>query len=157
LIGDTIKFTNLDPYRIKITGRTKHYLNVFGEELMVENADNAIEKTCRLTGAQITDYTVAPLFMNGRSKGGHEWLIEFRKEPDDLFAFTRILDDSLKEVNSDYEAKRYLDMTLEMPRVHSAREGLFYDWMKVKNKLGGQHKVPRLSNERDYLEELMSL
>ena len=157
LIGDTIKFTNLDPYRIKITGRTKHYLNVFGEELMVENADNAIEKTCKLTGAQITDYTVAPLFMNGRSKGGHEWLIEFRKEPDDLLAFTRILDDSLKEVNSDYEAKRYLDMTLEMPRVHSAREGLFYDWMKVKNKLGGQHKVPRLSNERDYLEELMSL
>jgi hypothetical protein len=157
LIGDTIKFTNLDPYRIKITGRTKHYLNVFGEELMVENADDAIEKTCKLTGAQIIDYTVAPLFMNGRSKGGHEWLIEFRKQPNDLEDFTRILDESLKEVNSDYEAKRYLDMTLERPQVHAARKGLFYDWMKDKNKLGGQHKVPRLSNERDYLEELMSL
>ena len=157
LIGDTIKFTSLDPYRIKITGRTKHYLNVFGEELMVQNADDAIEKTCKLTDSQIVDYTVAPLFMNGRSKGGHEWLIEFRKQPENLEDFTRILDDSLKEVNSDYEAKRYLDMTLGMPQVHSAREGLFYDWMKVKNKLGGQHKVPRLSNEREYLEELLSL
>jgi hypothetical protein len=157
MIGDTIKFTNLKPYRIKITGRTKHYLNVFGEELMVENADEALEKACKLTDSQIIDYTVAPLFMNGKSNGGHEWLIEFRKRPENLDDFTRILDDSLKEVNSDYEAKRYLDMTLRLPTIHTARDGLFYDWLKSKNKLGGQHKVPRLSNQRDHLEELLSL
>lgn len=157
LIGDTIKFTNLKPYRIKITGRTKHYLNVFGEELMVENADNALDKACKKTDSQIIDYTVAPLFMNGKSSGGHEWLIEFRKDPEDLAEFTRILDESLKQVNSDYEAKRYLDMTLRLPLVHKAREGLFYDWLKSKNKLGGQHKVPRLSNDRNHLEELMAL
>ncbi len=157
LIGDTIKFTNLKPYRIKITGRTKHYLNVFGEELMVENADNALDKACKQTDSQIIDYTVAPLFMNGKSSGGHEWLIEFRKSPEDLAEFTRILDESLKQVNSDYEAKRYLDMTLRLPLVHKAREGLFYDWLKSKNKLGGQHKVPRLSNDRNHLEELMAL
>ena len=157
LIGDTVKFTNLKPYRIKITGRTKHHLNVFGEELMVENAEDALEKTCKMTGSQIMEYTVAPLFMNGGSNGGHEWLIEFRKQPESLEDFTRILDESLKEVNSDYEAKRYLDMTLRMPTVYVAREGLFYDWLKAKNKLGGQHKVPRLSNKRDYLEELLSL
>ncbi len=157
LIGDTVKFTNLKPYRIKITGRTKHHLNVFGEELMVENAEDALEKTCKMTGSQIMEYTVAPLFMNGGSNGGHEWLIEFRKQPESLEDFTRILDESLKEVNSDYEAKRYMDMTLRMPTVYVAREGLFYDWLKAKNKLGGQHKVPRLSNKRDYLEELLSL
>ena len=157
LIGDTVKFTNLKPYRIKITGRTKHHLNVFSEELMVENAEDALEKTCKMTGSQIMEYTVAPLFMNGGSNGGHEWLIEFRKQPESLEDFTRILDESLKEVNSDYEAKRYLDMTLRMPTVYVAREGLFYDWLKAKNKLGGQHKVPRLSNKRDYLEELLSL
>ncbi len=157
LIGDTVKFTNLKPYRIKITGRTKHHLNVFGEELMVENAEDALEKTCKLTSSQVMDYTVAPLFMDRKSNGGHEWLIEFRKPPEDLENFTRILDESLKEVNSDYEAKRYMDMTLGMPIVHVAREGLFYDWLKAKDKLGGQHKVPRLSNRRDYLEELLAL
>ena len=157
LIGDTIKFTSLKPYRIRITGRTKHHLNVFGEELMVENADNALDKACKLTDSQVIDYTVAPVFMNGRSSGGHEWLIEFRKSPSDLIEFTRILDESLKEVNSDYEAKRYLDMTLKLPLVHQAREGLFYDWLKSKNKLGGQHKVPRLSNDRNHIEELMAI
>ena len=157
LIGDTVKFTNLKPYRIKITGRTKHHLNVFGEELMVENAEDALERTCKMTGSQIMEYTVAPVFMNGGRNGGHEWLIEFRKQPESMENFTRILDESLKEVNSDYEAKRYMDMTLRMPTVHVARDGLFYDWLKAKNKLGGQHKVPRLSNRRDYLEELMSL
>ena len=157
LIGDTVKFTNLKPYRIKITGRTKHYLNVFGEELMVENAEDALERTCRLTKSEISEYTVAPVFMNGTENGGHEWLIEFRKKPNDLNNFAEVLDESLKEINSDYEAKRYLDLTLRLPIIHVARDGLFYDWLKSKKKLGGQHKVPRLSNERDHLEELLSL
>ncbi len=157
LIGDTIKFTCLKPYRIKITGRTRHFINVFGEELVVENAEDALNVACRETDAQIADYTVAPVFMNGEKSGGHEWLIEFRKPPGNLDRFTEVLDNSLKQLNSDYEAKRYHDMTICMPKVHTARTGLFYEWLKSKNKLGGQHKVPRLSNQREYLEELMQL
>ena len=157
LIGDTIKFTCLKPYRIKITGRTRHFINVFGEELVVENAEDALEIACSKADAQITDYTVAPVFMNGEQSGGHEWLIEFCKLPEDLNLFTEALDNSLKQLNSDYEAKRYLDMTIRMPRVQVARPGLFYDWLKSRNKLGGQHKVPRLSNQREYLEELLEL
>jgi hypothetical protein len=157
LIGDTIKFTSLSPYRIKITGRTKHFINVFGEELMVENAEEALEAACKSTNAQVADFTVAPIFMEESSSGGHEWLIEFREQPDDLHLFIEKLDEALKSLNSDYEAKRYMDMTIRFPKVNVARQGQFYSWLKSKNKLGGQHKVPRLSNKRDYLEELMRL
>ncbi len=157
LIGDTVKFTSLDPYRIKITGRTKHHINVFGEELIIENAEEALKLACKKTKAEITDYTVGPIFMNGDEKGGHEWIIEFNKAPKNLAYFTELLDNALKSLNSDYEAKRYNNMTLKMPTIHEAREGLFYDWLKKRGKLGGQHKVPRLSNKRDFVEELLTL
>ena len=157
LIGDTVKFTNLKPYRIKITGRTKHFINVFGEELVIENAEDTLEIACDKTNSSIMDYTVAPIFMSEEQTGGHEWLIEFKKEPENLEEFTLHLDQALKQVNSDYEAKRYMDMTIGLPRIHKAQSGLFYKWLKIKNKLGGQHKVPRLSNQRDYLEELLEL
>lgn len=157
LIGDTVKFTSIKPYRVKITGRTKHHINVFGEELIIENAEEALKAACKKTNAAIKDYTVAPIFMNGKSKGAHEWIIEFKKAPDNLHFFTEMLDNSLKNCNSDYEAKRYNNMTLAMPTVHAAKEGLFYTWLKTKGKLGGQHKVPRLSNKRDFIEELLQL
>ena len=157
LIGDTIKFTSLAPYRIKITGRTKHFINVFGEELIIENAEEALKMACDKTGASISEYTVAPVFMEGNKKGGHEWMIEFAKEPENIAYFTEILDNALKGINSDYEAKRYQNMTLTMPIIHSASKGLFYKWLQEKGKLGGQHKVPRLSNKRDFIEELLSL
>lgn len=157
LIGDTVKFTSLEPYRIKITGRTKHFINVFGEELVIENADEALEKACSVTGAELTDYTVAPIFMNGEDRGGHEWMIEFKAQPSDMDLFVKTLDATLKSLNSDYEAKRYMDMTIGFPKVHTASTGLFYEWLRSRNKLGGQHKVPRLSNQRDVLEELLEL
>ena len=156
-IGDTIKFTSINPYRIKITGRTKHHINVFGEELIIENAEEALKSICAKTGAEIKDYTAAPIFMAGKEKGGHEWIIEFRKPPEELAYFTEFLDNALKSLNSDYEAKRYNNITLKMPKVHIARENLFYDWLKSKDKLGGQHKIPRLSNKRDYVEELLRM
>jgi hypothetical protein len=155
LIGDTIKFTSLEPYRIKITGRTKHFINVFGEELIIENVEDALKKACKKTKATIIDYTVAPIFMKGKNNGGHEWMIEFSKAPKNIDYFTELLDNALKAINSDYEAKRYNNMTLGMPKVHQARKGLFYDWLKKKGKLGGQHKIPRLSNKRDFMEELL--
>ncbi len=157
LIGDTVKFTSLNPYRIKITGRTKHFINVFGEELIIENAEDALKKACKKTKAVITEYTVAPIFMDGKKSGKHEWMIEFAKAPKNLNYFTELLDNSLKAINSDYESKRYNNMTLAMPKVHQARKGLFYDWLKTKGKLGGQHKVPRLSNSRGFMEELLQL
>jgi len=157
LIGDTVKFTSLKPYRIKITGRTKHFINVFGEELVVENAEDALKVACNKTNAIISEYTVAPIFMNGNSNGGHEWVIEFKDQPSNLEEFTNNLDDALKGINSDYEAKRYKNMTLALPKIHQAKNGLFYEWLKSKNKLGGQHKVPRMSNKRDFLEELLEL
>ena len=157
LIGDTIKFVSLDPYRIKITGRTKHFINAFGEELIIENAEDALKKVCKKTRSEILDYTVAPVFMDGRSKGGHEWIIEFKKAPKNIDYFAELLDNALKSINSDYEAKRYHDMTLVMPKVHKAENGLFYNWLKLKGKLGGQHKIPRLSNNRDFIEELLLL
>ncbi len=157
LIGDTVKFTCLKPYRIKITGRTKHFINVFGEELVVENAEDALKVACKKTNAIISEYTVAPIFMNGNVNGGHEWMIEFKNRPTDITDFTNNLDDALKRINSDYEAKRYKDMTLALPKIHEAKEGLFYQWLKNKNKLGGQHKVPRMSNKRNFLEELLEL
>jgi len=156
-IGDTIRFTSLSPFRIRITGRTKHYINAFGEELIIENAEAALQQVCLKTGAEIKDYTVAPIFMKDNEKGAHEWMIEFRKEPENLGYFIEVLDNALKSLNSDYEAKRYNNITLKKPQVHVARENLFYDWLKTKNKLGGQHKIPRLSNNRGYLEELLKM
>ncbi|AVI50244.1 hypothetical protein C5O00_03300 [Pukyongia salina] len=156
-IGDTVRFTSVSPYRIRVTGRTKHHINVFGEELIIENAETALRKVSKLTQTEIVDYTVAPIFMKGREKGAHEWIIEFKTPPKDFETFTMLLDKSLQEVNSDYEAKRFNNTTLNAPKVHCGREKLFYDWLKKNNKLGGQHKVPRLSNSREYIEELLSL
>jgi hypothetical protein len=156
-IGDTIRFTSLHPYRIKVSGRTKHHINVFGEELIIENAEDALKKVCKKTKAQIVDYTAAPIFMSGRDKGGHEWLIEFKTPPEDIDYFTELLDNALKSLNSDYEAKRYNNITLNSPKIHIARHHLFYDWLKQQDKLGGQHKVPRLSNTRHYMDALLKL
>jgi hypothetical protein len=156
-IGDTVRFTSLNPYRIKVSGRTKHHINVFGEELIIENAEDALKKVCKKTGSEIVDYTAAPIFMKGKEKGAHEWLIEFKTPPKNLDYFNELFDNALKSLNSDYEAKRYNNMTLNKPKIQIARPQLFYDWLKQNNKLGGQHKVPRLSNTRDYMEELMNL
>lgn len=157
LIGDTIRFTSLNPFRIKVTGRTKHHINVFGEELMVENTDSAIAKTCQEFNCEIVDYTVAPIFMNEHQKGGHEWIIEFKNPPEKITEFATVLDQNIQNLNSDYEAKRYNNMTLNPLKLHVARQNLFYDWLKNQDKLGGQHKVPRLSNDRHYLETLMKI
>ena len=157
MIGDTVRFTSLNPYRIRVTGRTKHHINVFGEELMVENTDQAIAKACQITNSEIIDYTVAPVFMKDKDKGAHEWMIEFKKKPKDMDLFQKILDETLQTLNSDYEAKRYNNMTLNPLTINVARRNLFYDWLKNKGKLGGQHKIPRLSNERDYLEQLKNM
>jgi hypothetical protein len=157
LIGDTVRFTSLNPYRIRVTGRTKHHINVFGEELMVENTDQAIAKACKLTQTEVVDYTVAPIFMEGKEKGAHEWMIEFKDNPADVSQFQKALDESIQSLNSDYEAKRYNNMTLNPLIINIARKNLFYDWLKDKDKLGGQHKIPRLSNQRDYLEQLKSM
>ncbi|MGG7034133.1 MAG: GH3 auxin-responsive promoter family protein [Flavobacterium sp.] len=157
LIGDTVRFTSLNPYRIRVTGRTKHHINVFGEELMIENTDQAIAKTCQLTQTEIVDYTVAPVFMNGKEKGAHEWIIEFKKVPTNIDIFQKTLDETLQTLNSDYEAKRYNNMTLNPLIINVAKPNLFYDWLKKQDKLGGQHKIPRLSNTRDYLEQLKNM
>lgn len=156
-IGDTIKFTCLNPFRIMVTGRTKHFINVFGEELVVENAEKALSMTCELTKCEISNYTVGPIFMGSKTKGSHEWLIEFEKKPDDINKFMEILDLNLQRLNSDYEAKRYKSSTLEIPKIKVARKNLFYDWLASKNKLGGQNKIPRLSNSREYIDELINL
>ncbi|MFY8112202.1 MAG: GH3 auxin-responsive promoter family protein [Flavobacterium sp.] len=157
LIGDTVRFTSLSPYRIRVTGRTRHHINVFGEELMVENTDQALAKACKATQAEIVDYTVAPIFMDGKQKGAHEWMIEFKTPPQDLTHFHQVLDNTLQSLNSDYEAKRYNNMTLNPLVINVARENLFYDWLKQRNKVGGQNKIPRLSNQREYLEQLKEL
>ncbi|MDR2927019.1 MAG: GH3 auxin-responsive promoter family protein [Cytophagaceae bacterium] len=157
LIGDTIRFTSIRPYKIIISGRTRHYINAFGEELIIDNAEKALEETCRKTGAIIKEYTAAPVYMSSSSKGTHQWLIEFAKVPDSLSEFTRILDAALQEQNSDYEAKRYKSITLDMPIVVMARLNLFFDWLKKRNKLGGQNKIPRLSNERIYMDDLLKM
>ena len=156
-IGDTIRFTSINPYRIKVSGRTKHHINVFGEELIIENAEDALKKVCKKTKSEIVDYTVAPIFMQGREKGGHEWLIEFKTKPANIDLFNELLDNALKSLNSDYEAKRFNNITLNKPTIRIARHQLFYDWLKQHDKLGGQHKVPRLSNTRQYLDELLSM
>ena len=156
-IGDTVRFTSLKPYRIKVTGRTKHHINAFGEELIIENAEAALSKAAHLTKSEILEYTAAPIFMKDGKKGSHEWIIEFKTPPKDFKFFSQLLDKFLQEENSDYEAKRFKNTTLVFPTIHIARKNLFYDWLKSQNKLGGQHKVPRLSNSRAYLEELLAL
>ena len=156
-IGDVVKFTSLSPYRIQIAGRTKHYINAFGEELVVENADRAIEVAAQQCAVEVVDYTAAPIFMEGKQKGSHQWIIEFKSPPKDLDLFQSTLDKELKKLNSDYEAKRYKDMTMVLPKITVAKEGLFYRWLEQKKKLGGQHKVPRLSNDRKLIEVLLEM
>jgi hypothetical protein len=157
LVGDTVIFTSLNPFRIKISGRTKHYINAFGEELMIDNVETALTKACEATGSSICDFTGAPVFMKDSESGAHEWVFEFTKEPSDLERFTEIFDHHLKSVNSDYEAKRYNNITLKKPIVHVAKSQLFYQWMSERGKLGGQNKVPRLSNSREYIEPLLEM
>ena len=157
LIGDTIKFTSIKPYRIKITGRTKHFINAFGEELMVENADFAIAKACLQTNAVLKDYTAAPVYLQKGKQGCHEWLIEFEVKPTSIDTFIEVLDKTLREINSDYDAKRYNDIALCMPIVTTLPQGTFYNWLKTKNKLGGQNKIPRLSNNRTYVEDITEM
>lgn len=156
LVGDTVQFTSIRPYRVKVSGRLKHYINAFGEEVIVDNSDKAIAAAAAATGAIVNDYTAAPVYFSASHNGAHEWLIEFELAPDSLEAFTFELDSALKSINSDYEAKRHKSIALGMPVVHALRKGVFTDWLHSKGKLGGQHKVPRLSNERTYLEEILS-
>jgi hypothetical protein len=157
MIGDTIKFSSLSPFRIRISGRTKHFINAFGEELIVENAEYAITKAAEATGAIISNFTAAPRYFAEGTKACHEWVVEFSQSPDSLENFTKILDRFLREVNSDYDAKRYKDMALGTPIVHLAPENTFYNWMKSRGKLGGQNKVPRLSNNREYLDDILKI
>ena len=157
MIGDTVRFTSKDPYKFVISGRTKHFINAFGEELMVENAEKGLEIACRETGAKVIDYTVAPVFMDADAKCRHQWLVEFAEKPASTEVFAEILDSSLQQINSDYEAKRYKNKTMQQLEIVVARENLFNDWLKSKGKLGGQHKVPRLSNSRQYVEELLEI
>lgn len=157
LIGDTVMFTSLHPYRIKISGRTKHYINAFGEELMIDNVETALKITCENLDVTISDYTGAPVFMTNSSKGCHEWVFEFTRQPACLNTFSDMFDRTLKTLNSDYEAKRYNDITLRKPIIHVARPNLFYEWMASRGKLGGQNKVPRLSNDRAYIDPLLKL
>lgn len=156
-IGDTVTFTSTDPYRIRITGRTRNFINAFGEELIIDNAQKALEKACSKTGAVLNEYTAAPVYFSEAGSGAHEWLIEFEKEPTDPGYFTEVLDNALKSLNSDYEAKRYHNMVLDLPVVRSLPAGTFYNWLKISNRLGGQFKVPRLSNERKYVDEILSI
>lgn len=155
-IGDTVTFTSLSPYRIRITGRTMHFINAFGEEVIIDNAEKALAIACKSSGSVIKDYTAAPVYFSGEHGGAHEWLIEFETPPIDLNDFTVYLDNALKEINSDYEAKRYKDKVLSMPIVKSLPKNTFYNWMKSREKLGGQHKVPRLANHRNYVDEILN-
>ncbi len=157
IIGDTVMFTSILPHRIKITGRTKHFINAFGEEIIIDNADNALKAASERTGARIKEYTAAPFYIGSENKGRHQWLIEFEKFPDNLDHFTEILDTTLKTLNSDYEAKRYKGIALDCPELIVAKSGLFYDWLKSQGKLGGQHKIPRLANNRTYIEKLLEM
>jgi len=157
VIGDTIQFTSIQPHRIKVTGRTSHFLNTFGEEVIADNTDKAIEIACQKTNASVQEYTVAPIFMTNEQTGGHEWLIEFNQLPKSIQLFAQELDEALKTLNSDYEAKRTGDLSIAKPKINIAQQGTFYKWLKAKNKLGGQHKIPKLSNNRILLEELLEL
>ena len=155
LIGDTIAFTSLHPYKIKVSGRLKHYMNAFGEEVIVDNSDQAIAEAAAKTNSIVNDYTAAPVYFSDNSNGAHEWLIEFETPPADLHQFALELDSALKNCNSDYEAKRQKDLALRLPMVHAVHKGTFTEWLRHKGKLGGQHKIPRLSNERSMLEEIL--
>lgn len=157
VIGDTIQFTSTNPYKFIITGRTKHFINAFGEELIVDNAEQGLLYACLETGAEVLEYTAAPVFMDENGKCRHQWLIEFAKAPKDLAQFTHLLDTKLQEINSDYEAKRFKNITLQELEIIPARKNLFHDWMKMRGKLGGQNKVPRLSNSREHIESLLGL
>ncbi len=156
LLGDTIQFVTLNPYRVRVSGRLKHFINAFGEELIVDNSDKAIAIASEKTGALVTDYSAAPIYFSDSSNGAHEWLIEFDKEPGNLELFTKELDTALKNINSDYEAKRHKDIALSIPVVRVIKKGIFEAWLRSKGKLGGQHKVPRLSNERTFIEEILA-
>ena len=161
-IGDVVKFTSLNPFRIRIAGRTKHFINAFGEEVVVENADIALAYACEKTNAKLKDYTAAPVYIKGEEggnhkQGGHEWIIEFDKEPNDKNLFVESLDKKLREINSDYDAKREANIALVMPKVHFAKPNTFYKWLESRGKLGGQHKVPRLSNDREYVDAILEV
>ena len=156
-MGDTIQFTSLNPFRIKVVGRIKNFINAFGEELVIENAEKALSYACAKTEAEIKEYTAAPVYFEGNQSGKHQWLIEFEKPPLDVIDFSRILDNQLKLLNSDYETKRSNNLVLRIPEVNILKKGVFYQWMKTKNQLGGQHKVPRLSNNRQYVDELLKM
>lgn len=157
VIGDTIQFTSTNPYKFIITGRTKHFINAFGEELIVDNAEQGLAHACLKTGAEVSEYTAAPVFMDENGKCRHQWLIEFTREPENLDEFAKLLDDKLQEINSDYEAKRFKDITLQPLEIVKARPGLFHTWLKQRGKLGGQHKVPRLSNTREHIDQLLKI
>ncbi len=156
-IGDTVKFTSISPHRIRISGRTKHFMNAFGEEIIIENAEMAITKACEQTGAEIDNFTAAPIYLEKSKQGGHEWIIEFKNPPNDLSEFKHVLDKTLREINSDYDAKRAHDIALVAPTIHSVAEGTFYNWMKKRGKLGGQNKVPRLSNSREFVDDILAM
>ncbi len=156
LIGDTIQFTSLHPYRVKVSGRLKLFINAFGEELIIDNAERAMAMTCETSGAVVSDYTAGPVYFGEEGNGAHEWLIEFEKAPDDIAAFSQLLDEKLKSLNSDYEAKRHKSIALRPPIIRILKQGQFNRWLKQKNKLGGQHKVPRLSNDRTIIEEVLA-
>jgi hypothetical protein len=157
MIGDTVRFTSTNPYKFVISGRTKSFINAFGEELIVDNAEQGLAYACEQTGAQVLEYTAAPVFMDARAKCRHQWLIEFSRPPQDLALFASLLDQRLQQLNSDYEAKRYKDITLQHLEIIPARQGLFDDWLRQNGKLGGQHKVPRLSNSREHIDQLLRL
>jgi hypothetical protein len=157
IIGDTVMFTSTHPYKIKITGRTKHFINAFGEELIVDNAEKGLKKACEITGAIINEYTAGPVFMVGDAKGSHQWIIEFDKKPENIDVFAEILDLELQSLNSDYEAKRYKDLALNQLQIIQAPTGTFYEWLKQKEKVGGQNKIPRLANDREYLDPILEL
>lgn len=157
MIGDTVRFTSVNPYKFVITGRTKFFINAFGEELIVDNAEKGLAEACRVTGAEVLEYTAAPVFMDDRGKCRHQWLVEFSRKPDSLQHFADVLDKTLQEINSDYEAKRHKDITLQKLELVEARKGLFHEWLAMKGKLGGQHKVPRLSNNRKHIDEMLAL
>jgi hypothetical protein len=157
MIGDTVMFTSTDPYRIKITGRTRSFINAFGEELIIDNAEKALAIACEKTGAILTEYTAAPIFLKDNEKAAHEWVIEFETPPENIEYFSEVLDNALKSLNSDYEAKRYHNLMLLLPVIRQVGKGTFYDWFRDHGKLGGQNKVPRLSNERKYVEEILAI
>ena len=157
MIGDTVRFTCLDPFRIQVSGRTKQYINTFGEELIVDNAEDAINAACKETGAIVKDFTAGPVYFLEKEAGAHEWIIEFDRQPDNMQSFFKALDDKLRQINSDYDAKRFNNLALKEPIIHVAQDGLFYKWMKERGKLGGQNKVPRLSNDRDILDSILKM